>query len=178
MKIPGNLNTMSCNEVQKLTAVYTNIVFLLDGMYFWDVCQQTQNICITFIQCWTSVEDVGPTFYECYTNALCLLGWEQSHIRHRWCTHSMLLIRLSFYIQDITALKSSNFIYVLYHILSRAYIFTTQFGSRITVKRACRLPCKYLAISFSQHINQKHHPSMYRHIFWFLNRVSRCLCSY
>ena len=23
--------------------------------------QQTQNICITFIQCWSSVEDVGPT---------------------------------------------------------------------------------------------------------------------
>ena len=28
--------------------------------------QQTQNICITFIQCWT--------LYKCYTNVLCLLG--------------------------------------------------------------------------------------------------------
>ena len=36
--------------------------------------QQTQNICITFIQCWTNVEDVGPTLYKCYTNVLCLLG--------------------------------------------------------------------------------------------------------
>ena len=35
----------------------------------------TQNISITFIQCWTNVEDVGPTLYKCYTNnALCLLG--------------------------------------------------------------------------------------------------------
>ena len=33
-----------------------------------------QNICITFIQCWTNVEDVGPTLYKCYTNVFCLLG--------------------------------------------------------------------------------------------------------
>ena len=38
------------------------------------VAQQTQNICITFIQCWTNVEDVGPTLYKCFTNVLCLLG--------------------------------------------------------------------------------------------------------
>ena len=37
--------------------------------------QQTQNICITFIQCWTNVEDVGPTLYKCYTNVLYLLGY-------------------------------------------------------------------------------------------------------
>ena len=27
-----------------------------------------------FMQCWTNVEDVGPTLYKCYTNVLCLLG--------------------------------------------------------------------------------------------------------
>ena len=27
-----------------------------------------------FIQCWTNVEDVGPTLYKRYTNILCLLG--------------------------------------------------------------------------------------------------------
>ena len=37
--------------------------------------QKTQNICITFIQCWTNVEDVGPTLYKCYTNVLCLSGY-------------------------------------------------------------------------------------------------------
>ena len=31
-------------------------------------------ICITFVQCWTNVEDVGPTLYKCYTNVLCMLG--------------------------------------------------------------------------------------------------------
>ena len=36
--------------------------------------QQTQDICVTFVQCWTNVEDVGPTLYKCYTNVLCLLG--------------------------------------------------------------------------------------------------------
>ena len=27
-----------------------------------------------FIQCWTNVEDVGPTLYNCYTKVLCLPG--------------------------------------------------------------------------------------------------------
>ena len=34
----------------------------------------TYNICITIIQCWSSVEDVGPTLDKCYTNVVCLLG--------------------------------------------------------------------------------------------------------
>ena len=34
----------------------------------------SQTICVTFIQCWTNVEDVVPTLYKCYTNVLCLLG--------------------------------------------------------------------------------------------------------
>ena len=29
--------------------------------------QQTQHICITFVQCRSNVEDVGPTLYKCYT---------------------------------------------------------------------------------------------------------------
>ena len=36
--------------------------------------QQTQNICITFLQRQPSVFDVGPTLYKGYTNVLCLLG--------------------------------------------------------------------------------------------------------
>ena len=28
----------------------------------------------TFLQCWSNGEDVVPTLYKCYTNALCLLG--------------------------------------------------------------------------------------------------------
>ena len=43
--------------------------------------QQTQNICITFIQCWTNVEDVGPMLYKCYTNILCQLGDCPTHAR-------------------------------------------------------------------------------------------------
>ena len=48
--------------------IFSRLVFLIC------VTQQTQNICITFVQCWTSVEDVGPTLYKCYTNVLCKLG--------------------------------------------------------------------------------------------------------
>ena len=36
--------------------------------------QQTQNICITFIQFVANVEEVGPTLYKCVRNVLCLLG--------------------------------------------------------------------------------------------------------
>ena len=42
--------------------------------WFWANIKQTQNICIAFVQCWTNVEDVWPTLYECFTNGLCLLG--------------------------------------------------------------------------------------------------------
>ena len=38
------------------------------------VIQLTQNICITFVQGRTNVEDVGPTLYKCYTYVLCSLG--------------------------------------------------------------------------------------------------------
>ena len=33
---------------------------------------QTQNICVTIMQCWTNVEEVVSTWYECHTNVLCL----------------------------------------------------------------------------------------------------------
>ena len=50
-------------------------------------CKQTNCItevcgnCLTvntkhlydFMQCWTSVKDVGPTLYKCHANVLCLL---------------------------------------------------------------------------------------------------------
>ena len=37
-----------------------------------------------FIQCWTNVEDVGPTLYKCFTNVLCLLGRRTFSKKH--CT--------------------------------------------------------------------------------------------
>ena len=36
--------------------------------------QQTQHICITFVQRRPNVFDVGPTLYKCYTIFLRLLG--------------------------------------------------------------------------------------------------------
>ena len=36
--------------------------------------QQTQNSCITFVQFWSNVKDVGPTLHKCYPNIMCLLG--------------------------------------------------------------------------------------------------------
>ena len=37
--------------------------------------QQTQYICKTFVQCWTSVEDVGTMLHKWYTHVLCLLKY-------------------------------------------------------------------------------------------------------
>ena len=48
--------------------------------------QWTQNICITFMQCWANVEDVEPTLYKCYANVLCLLGLSIIK-RNLWNTH-------------------------------------------------------------------------------------------
>ena len=44
--------------------------------------QQTQNMCITFEQWRTNVEDVGTTLYKCYTNVLCLLGSPYLSVLH------------------------------------------------------------------------------------------------
>ena len=61
-------------------AALHNFLFNVKILFHFFVChirlatQQTQNICIAFVQCWTDVNDVGPTLYECYTNLVCLLG--------------------------------------------------------------------------------------------------------
>ena len=52
----------------------TNLLGHADPLTLLVLTQRTQNNCITFIQCWSNVEDVGPTLYKCYTNVLCLLG--------------------------------------------------------------------------------------------------------
>ena len=36
--------------------------------------QQTQSMCIPFVQRRPNVFDVVPTLYKCYTNVLCLPG--------------------------------------------------------------------------------------------------------
>ena len=46
--------------------------------------QQTQNIFITFIQRRPNVSDVGPTFYKCYKNVLCLLGMHSNRGAMCW----------------------------------------------------------------------------------------------
>ena len=42
---------------------------------------QTQNILKTSVQCWTNVEDVGPTLYKCFKNVLCLPGDRVNQIK-------------------------------------------------------------------------------------------------
>ena len=35
----------------------------------------TKN-CLTFLQCWNNVGDVGPTLYKCYTNKMFCVRWD------------------------------------------------------------------------------------------------------
>ena len=42
-----------------------------------------QNMCITFLQCWTNVENVGPSLYKCYRYVLCLLGWASMNLNNK-----------------------------------------------------------------------------------------------
>ena len=50
--------------------------------------QQTQNICITFMQRRPNVFDVGPTLYTCYTNVLCFLGGHLSYFLCYYICHN------------------------------------------------------------------------------------------
>ena len=74
--------------------------------------QQTQNICITFVQRRPNVFDVGPTLYKCYTNVLCLLGGHLSpffsagktphrvvgaSLQGRWKSRTVNLIKINEY---------------------------------------------------------------------------------
>ena len=54
---------------------YVGVHCTRSGVPYKVLAQQTQNICITFVQRWTNVEDVGPTLYKCYANVFCLLGY-------------------------------------------------------------------------------------------------------
>ena len=69
-----NLNLSSMSKQRGYKDIVTSLVLVSSSRFIWKPTQQTQNICMTFVQCWTYVEDVGPTWYKCYTNVLCLLG--------------------------------------------------------------------------------------------------------
>ena len=46
------------------------LLFDQPKLFLFSTTQQTQNICITFLQRWPKVFDVGPTLYKCYTNVV------------------------------------------------------------------------------------------------------------
>ena len=74
------------------------------------MCQQTQSICVTFIQCRSNVKDVGPTLYKCYTTVLCLLGWPWV-----WISVSLFLTSLLFtdVLFDILTSKNDYIIFLI-----------------------------------------------------------------
>ena len=67
---PHRQNNWSCTPYGQAPAVALAWDWPREDAY----TQQAQNICITFIQGWTNVKDVGPTLHKCYTNILCLVG--------------------------------------------------------------------------------------------------------
>ena len=39
--------------------------------------QQTQSFCMTFVQCWTNVEDVGPALYKMLYKCFVFVGYHK-----------------------------------------------------------------------------------------------------
>ena len=64
---------LACKQTDCITA---GMLKLLDPSLYWQLltCPVNAKHLYDFMQCWTNVEDVGPTLYKCYTNVLCLLG--------------------------------------------------------------------------------------------------------
>ena len=50
---------------EPLALVFSVVRYPLAGKQVVWLAQQTQNICITFVQRRPNVEDVGPTLYKC-----------------------------------------------------------------------------------------------------------------
>ena len=88
-----NVTCEQSNNVRVYPVTYHNQVYIIITRMMWrtKACltpattnvfpmptkcwpSKRKTICITFVQCWTNVKDVGPTLYKCYTNVLCLLG--------------------------------------------------------------------------------------------------------
>ena len=53
--------------------------------------QQTQNICITFVERRRNVFDVGPTLYKCYTNVLIYWVERSSASTRHWTSAGLML---------------------------------------------------------------------------------------
>ena len=65
---------MWASHLHDITSVCDTHLTRLRGQLQCGVNPSKQNICITFVRCWTNVKDAVPTLYKCYTNILCLLG--------------------------------------------------------------------------------------------------------
>ena len=87
--------------------------FLLSNL----LTQQIQNICITFVQRWTNVFDVGLTLYKYYTNVLCLLGVQDKTTRMAGFTWLMSTISM------ITP-RHTHLVYQICSLLSDCHIHT------------------------------------------------------
>ena len=62
--------SLACKQTDCITG---GMLKLLDPKHVLTCPVNTKHL-YDFMQCWTIVEDVGPTLYKCYTNVLCLLG--------------------------------------------------------------------------------------------------------
>ena len=74
---PSTMVAHHHNKLDQRIVFVGDVLCMLKMQYHWTRSintQQTQNICITFIQCRPKVFDVGPTLYKCYTNVLCVTG--------------------------------------------------------------------------------------------------------
>ena len=89
------MNGDAVNDLEKKFAVGLGlakiVVFGALRVNTW-VPASTKNFCITFVQCWSNVEDVGPTLYKCYTKVLCFLGSSHFHSPCSRCRNTLIKV--------------------------------------------------------------------------------------
>ena len=76
--------------------------------------QQTQNICITFVQRRPNVFGVGVALYKCYINILCLLGY---------CVCTLINISTICVVGDYNFISSKMFKYFFIFTISAVLAF-------------------------------------------------------
>ena len=63
--------SLACKQTDCITVGIWKLLDPNKSLYWHSV--NTQHL-YDFMQCWTNVENVGPTLCKCYTNVLCLVG--------------------------------------------------------------------------------------------------------
>ena len=102
--------------------------------------QQTQNICITFIQCRPKDFNVSPTLYKCHTNVLCLIYHNfksKKNLRSLWFIHqyfSIVMVELTMLVLVVVFINVWIYLFILLLIYTNTVVHTLSPSFKYTSK--------------------------------------------